>query len=147
MKHTSIDAIVKTVRVPLPQAEAFALFTARMSSWWPLDTHSVGKTDAIDVAFPAQLGGEIVERLRDGGSSVWGTVTRWDPPAGVAFTWHPGGSPDEATSVDVDFEPDGGGTVVRLTHDGWLSRGDGDAARLGYDTGWDLVLGRFVAAG
>lgn len=147
MKHTSLDAIVKTVRVPLPQSEAFDLFTARMSSWWPLDAFSVGLEDALDVTFPGHAGGEIVERLRDGSSSVWGTVTRWEAPARVAFTWHPGGSPDEATSVDVCFEPDDGGTVVRLTHDGWAHRGDGEAARLGYDTGWDLVLGRLTAAG
>ena len=34
--------------------------------------------------------GQIVERSADGETAVWGTVTQWEPPVGVAFTWHPG---------------------------------------------------------
>lgn len=143
---TDRDTLVKTVRVPLAPPAAFELFTGRMSSWWPLATHSVGGTDAVDLRLEARPGGEIVESLRDGTTSVWGTVVRWDPPSGLAFTWHPGRPADEATDVAVDFIAEGEGTLVRLTHTGWAHRGDGALARRGYDTGWAFVLGRYRGA-
>jgi len=84
--------------------------------------------------------------MRDGTTSVWGTVTGWDPPVSVSFTWHPGQPRSWAGDVEVRFIPDGPGrTLVELTHSGWDRRSDGAEARLGYDCGWDVVLGAYVA--
>jgi hypothetical protein len=47
--------------------------------------------------------------------------------------------------VEVTFDAHDDGTRVTLTHDGWPNRADGRAARTGYDSGWDIVLGRLVA--
>jgi hypothetical protein len=44
----------------------------------------------------------------------------------------------------VTFDAVDGGTEVTLTHVGWGDREDGGSARLSYDTGWDVVLGRLV---
>jgi Activator of Hsp90 ATPase homolog 1-like protein len=131
----------KTVLVPMEPPQAFELFTTRIARWWPLPTHSVGLADAVLVTFPQEVGGSILETMRDGTSCTWGTVTRWDPPSAVAFTWHPGQSESGAGDIDVSFTSDGiGGTVVALTHSGWARRSDGAAARRRYETGWDVVL-------
>lgn len=133
--------IHKTMTVPLPPERAFELFTARIGEWWPLATHSVGEDQAAGVAFGTGIGGDIVESLADGTTSVWGTITGWDRPHRVAFTWHAGTPVAEATRIEVTFTSDGPGqTVVELVHSGWDSRPDGAAARAGYETGWDPVL-------
>ena len=78
-------------------------------------------------------------------TSVWGTVTRWEPPRLVAFTWHAGTPEAEATRVEVTFTEDGpGSTVVVLVHSGWEHRPDGASVREGYDSGWEPVIGRFA---
>jgi uncharacterized protein YciI len=76
---------------------------------------------------------------------VWGTVTRWDPPEAVAFSWHPGYSADRASRVEVTFAAAGSGqTLVTLTHTGWEAFADPAAARAEYDQGWPFVLERYA---
>ena len=143
--QTSLAPLVKRLTVPCTTQRAFDIFTDQIAAWWPLPTHSVGGDHAVSVRLEGQVGGQIVETIDDGRTAVWGTVTTWDPPSRLAFTWHPGQPPQEATSVEVTFEPDGPSTLVTLTHDGWANRPDGQTARQAYDTGWDTVLGGFVA--
>lgn len=90
-------------------------------------------------------GAAIIETLADGTTSVWGTITQWEPPHRVAFTRHPGTAEAEATRVEVTFTQGGpGSTVVRLVHSGWERRPDGASARESYDSGWEPVIGRFA---
>ena len=142
------DLLVKTVRVPQAPVDAWRLFVDEIGAWWPLATHSVGRDDAVRVSIETAIGGEVVETMADGTTAVWGTVTVFEPPRRVAFTWHPGTPVAEATHVEVTFEPDPepgvDGTVVVLRHRGWAARPDGAAARRDYAPGWDLVLGRLV---
>ena len=77
--------------------------------------------------------------------AVWGTVTRWDPPDSVAFTWHPGRTADAASQVSVAFEAADGKTLVRLEHTGWEIFADPVAAREKYGHGWPAVLDGFAA--
>jgi uncharacterized protein YndB with AHSA1/START domain len=144
--QTSLEPLVKRVTVPCTTERAFEIFTEQIAGWWPLSTHSVGGDDAVSVRIDGHVGGEIVETTDDGQTSVWGTVTAWEPPSRVAFTWHPGQSPQEATAVEVTFQPDGSSTLVTLTHERWANRPDGHKARQGYDSGWDTVLGGFVTS-
>jgi uncharacterized protein YndB with AHSA1/START domain len=144
---TSVEPVRKSVTVPAAPPRAFELFTAHIQEWWPLGTHSVGAGDAVGVAFGDGVGGAIIETLADGTTSVWGTITHWEPPHRVAFTWHAGTAEAEATRVEVTFTQDGPGrTVVRLVHSGWERRPDGASARDGYDSGWEPVIGSFAAA-
>jgi uncharacterized protein YndB with AHSA1/START domain len=92
------------------------------------------------------VGGRIVEYADDGELATWGTVSDWDPPKSVSFTWHPGSDPQQAGQVTVTFTPVGADTEVELVHSGWERRPDGVRARTGYDTGWDYVLGRYVTS-
>jgi uncharacterized protein YndB with AHSA1/START domain len=121
---------VKTVLVALPPEQAFELFTTGMSTWWPLSTHSVGKQAATGVRFEGAVGGRIVEYGVQGPVGYWGTVSDWDPPLSVSFTWHPGSDPKRAGRVTVRFRPVAAGTEVEVTHADW------DA--------WDHVLDFYV---
>lgn len=142
---TATSSLRKTARVRLAPAEAFRLFTEGIGAWWPLESHSVGRDQAATVECEPRVGGRIVETLRSGDRTVWGTILVWEPASRVRFTWHPGTPEAEATDVDVRFHPDGDGTLVELVHTGWDRRPDGGAARANYESGWELVLGRYVA--
>ena len=145
----SVEPVRKSVTVPAAPQRAFELFTAHIQEWWPLRTHSVGTEHAAGIAFGegagAGAGAAIVETLADGTTSVWGTVTQWEPPHRVAFSWHAGTPEAEATRVEVTFTQDGpGSTVVRLVHSGWERRPNGASARESYNSGWEPVISRFA---
>jgi hypothetical protein len=137
--------LVKKVRVPVGPERAFEVFTAEMSTWWPLATHSVAREKARDVRFEGAVGGRIVEYDADGEVGSWGTVSDWDPPKSVSFTWHPGSDPQQAGLVTVTFTAVDDGTEVELVHTGWERRPDGVRARASYDTGWAYVLAQYAA--
>jgi uncharacterized protein YndB with AHSA1/START domain len=146
MSTAPIPELVKTVTVPGGPEHAFAVFVDQIGAWWPLADFSVGGTSST-VAFERDPEGgatQIVETLADGTTTGWGAVTRWDPPHALAFTWHPGERADAATRVEVTFTPDGGATLVVLTHSGWDAREDGQGARASYDRGWAAVLAPFA---
>jgi activator of Hsp90 ATPase-like protein len=141
-----VAPVVKKVVVPVGTDRAFEAFTAEMSAWWPMVSHSVGEEKARAIRLEGSVGGRIVEYGDDGEIASWGTVSDWDPPKSVSFSWHPGSDPRQAGQVTVTFTPVDAGTEVALVHSGWERRPDGVRARAGYDTGWDYVLGQYVAA-
>jgi uncharacterized protein YndB with AHSA1/START domain len=137
--------LVKTVTVRVLPERAFRRFTAELASWWPLASHSVGQAEAETVVMESGVGGRIVERLRSGREYTWGTITVWDPPRRVAFTWHPGRAPESAQDVEVTFRAQGAGTHVELMHTGFERLGPlGKKTRRGYPRGWAYVLGLFA---
>jgi uncharacterized protein YndB with AHSA1/START domain len=138
------EPLVKTVVVPASPERAFELFTKEMGAWWPLATHSIGEQNAKAVRFEGAVGGRIVEYGDSGPLGYWGTVSDWDPPKSVSFTWHPGSDPKQAGQITVTFSPVDDGTEVVLTHSGWERRPDGAEVRKSYDTGWDHVLDFYV---
>jgi uncharacterized protein YciI len=136
---STVPPIRREILVDADPAVAFEVFTAGIGQWWPVEEHSVhGKGAAV-----AFEDGRLVERSADGEAVVWGTVTRWEPPTAVAFTWHPGRPAERASYVGVTFGAEGRQTLVRLEHTGWDAFDDPAAARAEYDHGWPLVLGRY----
>lgn len=136
---STVPPIRREILVDADPAVAFEVFTAGIGRWWPMEEHSVhGKGGAV-----AFEDGRLVERPADGEAVVWGTITRWEPPAAVAFTWHPGRPAERASYVAVTFGAEGSQTLVRLEHTGWDAFDDPAAARAEYDHGWPLVLGRY----
>jgi uncharacterized protein YciI len=136
---SNVPPIRREVLVDADPDTAFEVFTTRIANWWPVAEHSVygaGSTVAFD-------GGQIVERAADGATSLWGTVTRWEPPAALAFSWHPGKAADRASQVQVTFAAADGQTLVTLEHTGWEALDDPAAARAEYDHGWPHVLDRY----
>jgi len=137
--------VQKTVTVRAAPAQAFRRFTAEIGSWWPLRSHSVGQGEAETVVFEGRVGGRIVEKIRGGRECVWGTVTAWEPPLCVAFTWHPGREPESAQDVEVRFTAAGDKTRVELEHRGFERLGrEAKRARRGYPIGWAYVLGLYA---
>jgi len=53
-----IEAVRKTVTVDCVVEEAFRVFTADASSWWPIATHSINGRDVKDVVFEGREGGD-----------------------------------------------------------------------------------------
>jgi uncharacterized protein YndB with AHSA1/START domain len=144
--EASIAPVVRTVSVPATPERAFRLFTARMSDWWPLATHSIAKDRARRVEFGEGVGGRIVEYDDSGEVGLWGTVVAWEPPGLFTLDWHPGNGPDDATTVTVRFTAVDSGTLVELTHSGWHRRPDGATARSNYANGWITTLTAFAGA-
>ena len=137
----------KEVRVGIAPAEAFSLFTERIATWWPLQSHSVGHENAETLVFEPGVGGRIYERARTGEEHVWGAVIEWAPPHGFVLTWHPGRPDTTAQRVETRFLPDAGGTRVVLEHSGWQTLGaDAEETFASYVAGWDYVLGERLAA-
>ena len=134
-----VPPIRREILVNAVPATAFAVFTERIGQWWPLEDLSVyGPGGTVGFA-----DGQIVERSASGDAAVWGTAYLWEPAAALAFSWHPGGPPDQATHVEVTFAQADAQTLVTLTHTGWERFADPVAARAEYEQGWPVVLGTY----
>lgn len=134
-----LSPITREVLVDADPDLAFAVFTDRIGQWWPVGELSV-HGGGTSVAFTE---GTIVETAPSGAVSVWGTVTVWDPPSTLAFTWHPGRDKGQASRVTVTFAATGEQTLVRLEHAGWEVFDDPEAAREEYHEGWPRVLEQY----
>ena len=143
----AIPAVRKSVVVPWSVERSFRRFTAEIADWWPLSTYSVGEDKSDTVTMEGRVHGRIFETLQDGTEAEWGRITAWDPPRRVAFTWYPGRTEETRQEVEVTFFSAGGGTRVELVHTGWERIPEKPREmRDGYDSGWDVVLARFVEA-
>ena len=133
---STVPPIRREVLVDAGPEAAFEVFTAGVGRWWPVAEKSVYGAGAT-VAF---ADGQIVERSEDGRLAVWGTVTRWEPPSALSFTWHPGREPERASHIEITFTAAGEQTLVAVKHVGWETFDDPAAVRAEYEHGWPLVL-------
>jgi uncharacterized protein YndB with AHSA1/START domain/uncharacterized protein YciI len=136
---SDVPPIRREVTVDADLATSFEIFTSGIDRWWPIDLHSVDGAGG-NVTF---VDGQLIEQSAEGKISLWGTVTKWDPPTVVAFTWHPGTDEQRASRVEVTFTSLDSQTLVVLEHSGWEVFGDPAAARDEYDHGWPEVLARY----
>jgi uncharacterized protein YciI/uncharacterized protein YndB with AHSA1/START domain len=121
---------------------AFEVFTADFGDWWPLEEHSV-----FDGSSVTMTSGEIVEVSPSGEQANWGSITSWDPPRLVAFSWHPSREATAPSSqVEVRFTDLDGQTLVVLEHSGWEAYDEPQATRESYGQGWPGVLAGYAEA-
>lgn len=140
-----IAQVRRTVSVSWNPDAAFRHFTDEFATWWPRASHSIGGKRVARISFDCRVGGQIVEELTDGRRFLWGTITAFDRPNLVAFTWHPSMEPDQAQDVELRFTSVGSGTLVELISTGWERLGAGAAKmRNGYDIGWGSVLDAYT---
>jgi uncharacterized protein YndB with AHSA1/START domain len=150
------DPLRFSFEVACSPERAFELWTTRISLWWPTD-HSVSRVAGLEVVLEGRVGGRIYERAPSGEVFEWGTVTGWDEPAMLAYTWHLGGDPDNPTDVVIRFLPaspaspttsdSSGRTRVEIDHRGWEMLGEvGLQRRENNQRGWDGVLPHFISA-
>jgi hypothetical protein len=133
--------------VACPAEHAFALWTSRIGTWWPLD-HTVTGEPGLAVVLEGGVGGRIYERTAAGTEHDWGQVTVWDPASRLAYLWHLGQDRSQATEVDIRFVARGeGDTRVEIEHRGWERLGTtADAWRDRNQIGWQTLLPHFAAA-
>lgn len=152
MTITTVEPVRVQVRVAAPPERAFAAFTGEFSAWWPLDSHHIGAVDAAEGVLEPRAGGRWYERGTDGSECEWGRVLAFEPPSRVLLDWQIGADwrhdPDLHTEVEITFERDGDGTLVRLEHRGLEAYGDAAAAvreAVGSSGGWTGLVERYAA--
>ena len=151
----SAHAVRSSVTVQGPPERAFALFTEGLSTWWPLQTHTVGTEPATAAIIEPRAGGRWFERAADGSETDWGHVLAWEPPHRVVLSWEINGEwrPDPATASEIEIgfhAEDGDRTRVELEHRRLEAFGD-QAAKMRDDLasdegGWGYVVGLFAEA-
>jgi uncharacterized protein YndB with AHSA1/START domain len=143
--QAAIQPIHKTLVVDCAPERAFEVFTRELGTWWPLQTHSVGKDEIVAVVFEEWAEGRVYERHANGTEEDWGRVLDWNPPVSFTMSWSPGSDPAQATELTVRFAAEGDGTRVDLEHRGWeILAGRGREMRGNYDGGWDGVLDHYT---
>jgi hypothetical protein len=149
---TTTTAVHRSVTVQASPERAFEVFTAGFSAWWPIESHHIGDTMAVEVVIEPFARGRWFERDADGRECDWGFVTEWEPPRRVLLAWHltpeyefdP--DPARATEVEVLFTPQDGGTLVELEHRGFERHATGAVIRekVGAEGGWGDLLELFA---
>jgi uncharacterized protein YndB with AHSA1/START domain len=153
-QHAPGLAVRQSVVVEASPERAFFVFTDGMTSWWPVDSHSIGDRPMAEAVIEPRTGGRWYERGDDGTECDWGRVLAWEPPARVVLAWQISADweadPDVHTEIEVRFTPqDDGRTRVDLEHRGLESfgeRAEQMRAIFGSDGGWNGLLRRFAGA-
>jgi uncharacterized protein YndB with AHSA1/START domain len=136
-----IEAVRRTVTVDCTVEEAFRVFTAGATSWWPVDTHSIHGAAVQEVVFEGREGGEVYELTADGERGHWARVLTWEPPSRLVLAWNILEREAVPTEVDIRFVAEGESTRVELEHRGWEALAEeAKAKRENYDRGWGNVL-------
>lgn len=146
MNPPPVAPVIRACSLRVPPDHAFRVFTEEIGAWWPLPTHGTFGEAAGSVAF---VDGRLVEQSADGREAEWGRVLAWEPPSRLVFTWHPGTTADDASEVEVRFEPDPHGTRVVLEHRCWESFGERALERRRHYVGpgaWGHVLDHLADA-
>lgn len=118
--------VVVSLRVAASPQRAFAAFTEEIGDWWvhegffKLTPRSPGV-----MAFEpptADANGRLVERLDSGKVFEVGQVSVWAPGERLVVGWRQAFfAPEQATEVEVRFEPVGEETRITVEHRGWDS--------------------------
>jgi uncharacterized protein YndB with AHSA1/START domain len=146
---SEIEPIRATVTVRVDRERAFEVFTARLDTWWPLETHSraVDEFEGVEaerVEFEGRVGGRVLEHLSNGRVLPWAEVLAWEPPARFVLAWKPNSTPYPPTELELRFTKQGDATLVELEHRGWERLGEIAAERrAGYASGWIAPLERY----
>ena len=139
-----IEVIRKTVTVDCAVEEAFRVFTTDALKWWPTEGHSIHQ-QLSEIVFEPRVGGEVYEVSESGERGHWATVLEWEPPHRIVLAWNILKREGDLTEVEVRFSPEDDGTKVELEHRGWERVAEAGAEKRGsYDTGWDVVLGKYA---
>ena len=114
-------------RVPLPPEQAFDAFVQQMDVWWPRRgvfpySFAPETTRPLHIRFEGKLGGRYYETFADESEYDIGTISAWNPPAALAYSWR---DPtwEGSTEIRLRFTPEGEATRVTYTQDGFASAG------------------------
>jgi uncharacterized protein YndB with AHSA1/START domain len=154
MTETTVAAR-RSITVNATPERAFDVFTAGFSTWWPLESHHIGKNMATEAIIEPHPGGRWFERDAEGKECNWGFVTEFEPPSRLLLAWHltpewtydP--DPEKATEVEITFTAVEGGTLVELEHRGFEKHGETGAKMrdaVSAPGGWTDLLEMYAKA-
>lgn len=127
-----------SVRVEVPPAEAFRVFTEEIDAWWRTGArYRIGKNRSV-VHLECKPGGKLFERFDTAAGTPktveTGQVLAFEPPKRLLLEWRAVNfAPDERTEVEVTFEPSPSGTLVTVRHYGWSKLRPDHPVRHGQD--------------
>lgn len=151
--HQTITAapVRQEVRVKLDPVAAFDLFAISFDRWWPRDKTVNLKSTLVEAVLEPRVGGRWYEKDADGSVCEWGRVLAYEPGKRLVLDWQLGATyayePDLHTEVEILFEADGAGTLVRLEHRDIERFGTQHAqmrAGIAGPNGWPSILGHFA---
>jgi uncharacterized protein YndB with AHSA1/START domain len=135
-----VNEVQATVLVETDPARAFRLFTDEVDRWWRRGER-YGGPEVTGHRFEGRVGGRFLE-LSGETEAALGSITVWEPPDRLAFTWRQSNwTPGEVTEVLVTFAPEAGGTRVTLRHRGFARIVSDVGCEVGYAAGWRELLG------
>ena len=138
------DAAVATEPLRLELSRRIAAPRDKVFGLWTTPAHlerfiCPGNTGA-SVQADVRVGGRFHIEMFGSKGQVWphdGEYLEVDPPRRLRFTWISEHSPAELNSiVTVDFEDDGGGTLVTLVQE----RFSNETEQAGHTEGWTMIL-------
>jgi uncharacterized protein YndB with AHSA1/START domain len=123
-------------RIDAPPAKIFSAWTdpEKLSRWF-----LPPQAEAVLAESDPRVGGRyrIVVRSRDGEEhDVSGTFREVVADEKLAFTWAWRSTPERQSLVTILLKPDGGGTLLTLTHEQFFD----EAARDRHQAGWGTML-------
>lgn len=126
--------LLVSLRVRATPERAFAVFTEEIGLWWrPNMLFSFTGGPPGVLSFEPGVGGRLVETLPAGGTFEIGRITSWEPGRLLAFSWRQASfAADQATRVEIRFEPVGDETRVTVEHRGWDTVPQAHRARHGF---------------
>lgn len=136
-----------TFEVDCAPERAFALWTERISTWWPADHTATGQ-DGLTIVLEPGVGGRIFQRDAAGEEIDWGEVTLWEPPHRLGYRWHLRADRADATDVEIAFVAARDGTTrVEVEHRGWERLGaGGETWRSRNEHGWSTLIRHYEEA-
>ena len=113
--------VMVSIRLKVPPAAAFELFTNRIDDWWRR-----GSKYRMDLGgrlrFEPGEGGRLVEIYDEAAGDLFeiGRILVWRPGERLVFEWRqPNFTADQVTEVDIGFTQVADGTRLTLEHRGW----------------------------
>lgn len=151
------SAVIVSLRVRASPQRAFEGFTQQIGEWWQTNTlFRITMSGSERLEFEPGPGGRLVAHGDDGHSFTVGLISVWDPGVRLVLGWrHESFSDDQATELEVRFEPVGDETRVTVEHRGWDAIPADHVARHGFALMllqrrqadyWQTLLARLAAA-
>jgi hypothetical protein len=110
--------VIVALRVRASPDRAFEVFTREIGAWWrhsPMFRFTPREPGVLSFE-----DGRLIETRSGGKVFEIGKVRVWEPGRRLVVGWRQAAfTPDQATEVEVVFEPVGEETRVRVTHTGW----------------------------
>ncbi|HEX4506265.1 MAG TPA: SRPBCC domain-containing protein, partial [Alphaproteobacteria bacterium] len=125
--------IMVSIRLKVPPAAAFDLFTARIDDWWRRGPkYRMGPGGRL--RFEPGEGGRLIETYDEGDLFEIGRILVWRPGERLVFEWRqPNFTADQVTEVDIGFVAVAEGTRLTLEHRGLDTLPAGHPARHGME--------------